>query len=164
MDNNMQDNKDMPSVIVRKGIISEVNESFCQLTQYTQKELIGTDFEESCRSMLLIRNVFLKSGKESKLYLFTKEHKARCVIVSKNDDIYGQDKFIFSEVPNSRFEDKCIYLEQLCMSNLIGIAVYTVPDLILIKANDKYINFLQNPYNQRPNCIGRPVHEIIPSW
>lgn len=62
------------------------------------------------------------------------------------------------------FEDRYPYITQLCKSELTGVAVYSVPDLMLVKANQTYLNFLDSPYNEMSNSIGRRINEIVSDW
>lgn len=51
-----------------------------------------------------------------------------------------------------------------CKTECIGVAVYTVPDTILVKVNQKYLDSLELPYNQKNNCIGSGISEINTRW
>lgn len=80
--------------------------------------------------------------------------------------INGKDTqlFIIRENPNSRLEVKHTYLSELCKSNFVGVAVYSVPDMILIKANQEYLDFLEPPFNQSYYSIGQSIEKIILGW
>ena len=77
------------------------------------------------------------------------------------DNETNEKVYTFVEKPNSRLNDKLIFVEQTFIENISGVAVYSVPDLILLKANEKYLDFMNSPFNKEENSIGRPIREII---
>ena len=80
-------------------------------------------------------------------YIFTKSLEAREVNISL---FYGKETnekvYTFIEKPNSRLDDKLIFVEQTFIDNISGVAVYSVPDLILLKANQKYLDFMDSTF------------------
>lgn len=61
---------------------------------------------------------------------------------------------------NERFE--CI--EKLIQANIAGIAVVSIPDLILLKTNQKHIDDLDEPYNRMDQIVGKSLGEISGPW
>ncbi len=61
---------------------------------------------------------------------------------------------------NERFE--CI--EKLIQSNIAGIAVISIPELVLLKTNPKHIDYLNEPYNRMDQIVGKPLSEIDGPW
>ena len=160
-DNNTRNKKSF--IIIRYGIVVELSEEFTNLTGYSTSELIG-------KSYLEVSNM-LKFNPENKsqhmkdnfnIYLFTKLLEPREVDVSlernknKNDIIC-----FFDEKENSRLESKFLYVEQLYLDNNCGVAIYSSPDLVLLKANQKYIDYLNEPFNRKENCIGQKLDHIV---
>jgi len=95
-------------------------------------------------------------------YIFTKSLNAVEVDIAISEDSETNDKlYTFVEKPNSRLNDKLIFIEQMFIDNISGIAVYSVPDLILLRANQKYLNFTYSNYNKEENSIGKPINEVI---
>lgn len=41
-----------------------------------------------------------------------------------------------------RLNDKLMYLEQTLIDNISGIAIYSVPDLVLLKSNQRNLDLL----------------------
>jgi signal transduction histidine kinase/PAS domain-containing protein len=66
-----------------------------------------------------------------------------------------------SQIPNSRLDDNFTFIEQLFIDNKMGYAVYSVPDLILLKTNEKYLNLVDSTLNSDKNIIGLPVSKIV---
>ncbi len=61
-------------------------------------------------------------------------------------------------------EENPIIMDQFCKSESIGVALYTVPDRILVKANQKYLDDLEFPYNKKRKSFGKRIEVINPSW
>ncbi|MDF2885615.1 MAG: resE5, partial [Clostridiaceae bacterium] len=64
------------------------------------------------------------------------------------------------EKPDSRLEDKFKYVEQMSLDNKYGICIYS-EDLILLKANQLFLNYFDEPFNMKKNSIGRKLNGLI---
>ena len=145
------------------NIIIEVNNEFTDFTGFTMDELLGKSLIEigamlKFNSQILLDNISSKySG-----YIFTKSLDPRDVNISL---LHGKESnvkvYTFVEKSNSRLNDKLIFVEQTFIENISGVAVYSVPDLILLKANQKYLEFMDSPLNIEENSVGKPIKEII---
>jgi len=141
------------------NIIIKVNTAFINLTGFTKNELLGKsmielgymlkfDFEK------IINNEY--SG-----YIFTNLLKAREVNIALfYDKVKSEKIFTFVLKSNSILVDNLTFVEQLFNDSISGVAVYSVPGLILLKANQKYLDLLNSPFNKKDNTIGRPIIEI----
>ena len=162
IDNSTKNKKSF--IVILDGIIVEVSEGFTNLTDYSAGDLIGKSYFDV--SQILKFNPQNKSESMNNgnfnMYLFTKLLESREVVVSlemgknKGDIIY-----FFDEKENSRLVGKFPYVEQLFLENKCGIAIYSAPDLVLLKANQKYIYYLNEPFNKKENCIGKPFERIV---
>jgi signal transduction histidine kinase len=52
----------------------------------------------------------------------------------------------------------------MCKDNLTGVAVYSVPDLVLVKASQKYVDSWEASFNIIENCIGKKIDELVSDW
>lgn len=75
-----------------------------------------------------------------------------------------QTKYRGTAIDEIKFEDRYPYIEQLAKSEFTGIAVYSLPDLVLVKANQTYLNFLEPPINESSCIIGKRIDEIVAGW
>lgn len=158
----------VPYISVKDGRIKDVNYSFTDMTGYSRDEVLYRSISE------ILTRLFRREsnihgtecdlvGKE--LYLFTKSSHVRQVSIlsnptpKKNEVIY-----IIKEKDGIRFEDKFSYIEQLCSDDFYGIAVYSVPELTLLKTNLQYINYIPEPFNSVENAIGHNIGEIAVEW
>ncbi|AKN32840.1 histidine kinase [Clostridium carboxidivorans P7] len=57
-------------------------------------------------------------------------------------------------------KDRINLIEQLDPSNKTAVAICSFPDLIVLEANQNYLNFLNNSHNKIDNIIGRKLESI----
>ncbi|WAG69392.1 HAMP domain-containing sensor histidine kinase [Clostridium sp. CF011] len=148
------------------NIITKVNKDFLDLTEYALDELLNRSLIE-IGEMLKINSQILLDTIDSNYtyYIFTKSSQSIEVNISLSH-VKGTNEriYTFVETPNSRLNDKLMFVEQSFIDNISGVAIYSVPDLILLKANQKYLNFTDSPFNKGENSIGSPIREIIPGF
>jgi len=145
------------------NIITDVNEGFIDFTGFTMDELLGKSLIE-IGAMIRINSQILLDNISSQYsgYIFTKCLEAIEVDISlfhgkeSNEQVYT-----FVEIPNSRLKDKLTFVEQTFIENISGIAIYSLPKLILLKANQKYLDFMDSPFNKKEISIGSPIRNIV---
>ncbi|MDF2655377.1 MAG: sensor histidine kinase [Bacillota bacterium] len=152
-----------PVVIEEQGIITDISNCFCMYLNYDKSELVGKTHNQFFSQILRINRLPEASTGTTEASLFTRGLDVRNVRITKSSpSLTGRIEYFIQEIPNSRLEDNNLYLEQLSLSNVIGIGILSVPDLILIRANEKYLNFLEPPFNEKYLSIGRPIKDMIP--
>ncbi|MCB2294696.1 PAS domain-containing sensor histidine kinase [Clostridium algoriphilum] len=144
-------------------IITEVNKEFTELTGFLIDEIVGKSLHEvgdmlKINSQTFLENITCKySG-----YIFTKRLCPREVNISLlNDNKTNEKKYTFIEKLESRLDDKLIFEKQAFIDETSGVAVYSVPDLILLKANAKYLSLMKGDLNRESSSIGRPIREVV---
>jgi len=55
-------------------------------------------------------------------------------------------------------------IEQYMENSQFGLAVYRAMDMVLVDANQVWLNRMAEPYSDRNFSIGKPVYELIPGW
>lgn len=148
----------------QNGIVTDAGDSFCIFTEYPKEEVVGRTSDAVFADLLRAGSDLFLSGDETEAILFTKSLEARCVHIgrSKQNGSAGAIYYIH-EIPDSRFEDSYLYLEQLITENVLGVGVYS-PDLRLIKANQTYLGYLPNPYKCKETAFGKYIGEITPGF
>lgn len=144
------------------SIITEVNKGFIDFTGFTMDDLLGKSLMEIGNIIRINSQILLDSiSGEYSGYIFTKLLEAREVnILLINGKDTSEKVFTFLEKPNSRLDAKLIFVEQAFIDNISGVAIYSTPDLILLKANQTYLDFLDSPFNNEETSIGRTHREI----
>jgi len=145
------------------SIITNVNEEFTDFTGFTTDELIGKsliDVGDMIRinSQIHFDNI---SGQYAG-YIFTKLFEAREVNISFfYDKETDKQLYIFVEKINSRLDDKLIFIEQTFIDNVSCVAIFSVPNFMLLKSNQKYLDSMNCHFNKEENTVGRSVSEIV---
>ncbi|WP_368488908.1 ATP-binding protein [Clostridium sp. BJN0013] len=151
-------------IFVKGGGIITVSKQFIEMTEYTYDELLNRNIADVFRTLKVGPNINIDNIDEyNNYFLFTKSLQVRFVSIEvvkeKNEQIY-----ILTEKSNLRFEHRFSFLSQISSENIYGVAIYSIPDYILLKTNQMYLNFLDAPYNTPENALGRFIGEIIKGW
>ncbi|MBU3160978.1 PAS domain S-box protein [Clostridium frigoris] len=155
-----------PCLYSQGGIITKVNSEFIDFTGFTIDELLGKSLQEMGAMIRINAQILLDNIKDKYFgYVFTKSLSAREVkITMLYDEKLDENVYAFVEKPCSRIDDKMIFIDQTLSDNKVGIAVYTVPDLIMVKANQKYLDINEFPYNEQETSIGLSINEIVTGY
>jgi signal transduction histidine kinase len=157
----------LPSLTIHNNIITDVEYSFSDLTGYSRDELLGKAVEELLDLLRINRRVYdITAIRDSmQIFLVTKSLQTRRVVLSvRRMEALGTYIFIFSEEPNSRLEDEIPFADRLCTDNIIAAAIYSCPELILLKANQPFMDILPAPLNSFEMVVGQRNEDFIPGW
>lgn len=151
----------LPFIIVKDRAATEVSQLFFNFTQFTCDELLNHYVEDIFNTLRVGPNVNVNSIDENTDYfLFTKSHQVKQVNIKVIDNV--QEKvFIFIEKLDFNLDIKFPFVSKLCSDNYHGIAIFSLPDITLLKANETFISFFDKPFNQKENCIGKTVSEFV---
>jgi signal transduction histidine kinase/PAS domain-containing protein len=152
-----------PSLYFCDSIIIEVNNEFIDFTGFAVDELVGKSSIEIGDMLRLNSQVFFDSVNSNySAFIFTKSLEPREVNISC---IYnkGSNKKIYtlSEKDNSRLKDKLLFVEQTFIENVRGAAIYSATNAIVLKVNQRYLDFLEPPFNKEENSIGTSINECL---
>ncbi|HYE69739.1 MAG TPA: PAS domain-containing sensor histidine kinase [Anaerovoracaceae bacterium] len=147
-------------------IVTDISYGFTELTGYTKDDLVNKDIFEVLITQLRSPKESLEKIKNQnsiECYIFTKSLEPIEVTISLSHG-HPQNIYTLAEKPNSRLNDKLIFEEQLFKDNKIGCSIYSVPDLILLKSNQRYLDFMDPPYNILENNIGTSLFQSVPGF
>ncbi|WP_236896478.1 PAS domain S-box protein [Clostridium beijerinckii] len=151
-------------IVVDNGIATEISKLFIEMTEYSEEELLNKNIKELFNILKIGPNADLEDiDGEKDYFMFTKSLDARFINIDVAEGAIG-NVYIFSEKPNSRLDVKFAAVDALCAHNKFGIAIFSTPDITLLKANQTYLNFLDKPFNSIENSIGKKLNEIIKGW
>lgn len=156
--------KDLSFILVSNGIVVEISEFFTNMTEYMVKDILNTKIQDVFNVLRIGPHIDIEnidSGYD--YFLFTKSLGVRFINIEVVEEM-NERIYILREKPDSRLEDKYNYLCQLLSQNISGIAIYSIPDLILLKANQMYLDYFAVPHNTYENAFGKQVYEIIKGW
>lgn len=160
-ENILSDLNKLPFIVVKEGAAIEISQLFFSITQFTCNELLNNYIEDIFKLLKIGPYVDVNSIDESKDYfLFTKSLQVKLINIKVMDN-EGEKVFIFIEKPDFNLDNKFPIVSKLCTDNYQGIAIFSLPDITLLKANETFISFFDKPYNHKENCIGRCVSEFV---
>lgn len=81
------------------------------------------------------------------------------LMMNRDDDSVTEENDIIDVA-----KDRNLQFDQFCKTESFGVAIYTVSDLILIKANQHYLDSLELPNTLKNKCIGSEISKINPRW
>lgn len=156
--------EEQPFININNNIVVKVSQTFLNLVEYPIEELLNKDIVNLFRILRVSPNLDVENIDESIHYfLFTRSLEVKFfnieVIKKIDEKIY-----ILREKPNSRLEDKFSYIYTMLSENMSGISIYSASDRILLKANQMYLDFFDDPYNISKNTFGKPINEFFSDW
>ena len=155
-----------PCLYSCNSVITDANQEFLEFTGFIMAEVLGKSLINIGATIRINKQILLDniSGKYTG-YIFTKLLEAREVNISMSYGKEAEEKtYTFVEEPNSRLDDKLIFEKQTLLDNIVGVAIYSVPDLIMLKVNQKYLDFHDSPYNEEETSIGLSIREIVTGY
>lgn len=155
----------VPYLLTNNNIIKETSSAFIELTHYLGNDVLEKEISEvigllrvNCTIIDIEKNLGNKN-----LFFFTKSYEPIEVIITMYHFEDTKEKiYVFMEKPNSRLSDKTLFISNIFTDNILATAIYSVPEMLLLKVNQKYLNFMESPYNILENSIGKPIREIVP--
>ena len=155
-----------PCIHTQENVTIYANVEFEILTGFLIEEMLGKTMTEIIKLLNADSQIKFKDIHDGcKLYIFTKECNPREVKVScMNIDEENKCIYYFNEIRESRIENNYPYLLKVLPDNDIAVAIYSVPKCILLKANEKYTNYLNDICDNNTNKVGRPLIEFIPNY
>jgi PAS domain S-box-containing protein len=152
-----------PDLIVVGRSIIKISNNLESLMGFTKGEILSKNIIEfwSAIKCSNINEILVQQRKPYAFYAFTRKLDLREISVTyEEDSLTGIRQFYISEIPNSRLEDKCLYLSQISKDDLLGIAVLNPEDLTILKANKQFLKVFGEEYCIEENSIGRKLKDI----
>lgn len=151
-------------IIVSNNYIINVSQSFINMVDFTEDELLGEDIDFLYNSLRIGPNFKSDAIKDNAEYfLFTKTLEVRFININLIKDD-SNEVYIFKEKLNSRLQDKYNYAYQLLSENIVGASIYSVPDFTLLKANQVYLDYIDAPYNTPDKTFGKKIYDFIQGY
>lgn len=156
----------MPHIIVTENMIEEINSLFLDLTGYEEKNILGKEVEEVWQQLLRI-NIdidVLKYSHEADCYMFDIKRNVKEITIRYSEMLISE-KYIytFQQKKSMMIEEKYPFLEFTNYGNGTGIALYSAPNMVLLKANDAYFEHFSKRYRNKEDIFGLTLDDLIPS-
>ncbi|HOK42569.1 MAG TPA: PAS domain-containing sensor histidine kinase [Thermoclostridium caenicola] len=151
---------------VRRGTISDVRGAFYQITGFTRKDFLNKRFDPVFRKLLkaTVEIKQISPGADPvTCFIFTRDFEAREVNVSAS---IGSDpaciNYRIEETPGIRFDRRFSGLKKLFADSKLGVCMLSSPELILLRANDAFLNLLGcEAVQEHHEVLGRRLDELI---
>lgn len=153
--------EDFPAFLERDGKVIGVSELFRDLTEFKGNRFISDKIEDVFLSLKIGPDFDINNLEEQRDYFMFTESLDIKFFNIKTINEQRERLYIFLEIPNSKLEDKFPVASTMCSDNYYGIAFFSMPDMTLLKANDKYIGYIDAPNNSKENCIGKHIYEFV---
>ncbi|ERI93358.1 phage tail component protein [Clostridiales bacterium oral taxon 876 str. F0540] len=151
----------LPYFMVKDDIVVKVSEWFIKISQFSEDELLNHNLKDIFETLRIGPNFSMYNIDESMDYfLFAKDLEVKLVnvrVIDKREELI----LIFTEKANSNLDVKFPFISKLCRDDHEGVAIFSLPDITLLKANQTFVSFFDKPYNKKENCIGRRVSEFV---
>lgn len=153
-------------LVINNNKVKDVSSTFLKMSKYEKEELIGKNLNDIWNMMRIYPGLNEKALElEGEYFLFTKNYDVKVVNISMKQGIsHNELILVCTEIYNSQLEEKFPFAEQIYSDNNIGVAIYSLPDVILLKSNQKYLDYFDEPYNRKENTIGRRINEFLTGW
>lgn len=162
MDKQTTDYSKIPYMIEKDEIVIEINDELLSYTGFSPDELLGKTLGYVWNELLLISIDPLLTDGLAEAFLFTSKLEPRNVFIQKKYDTWDcGTSYCIWDNPDSKLYAEYPYIDYLLSDDKVGVAMYSVPELILLRANQTYLKFLDMPYNNMENSIGRNVYTIV---
>ncbi|MDT8719407.1 PAS domain-containing protein [Clostridium sp. 19966] len=152
---------DFAFIAVKNNIVAKVNQHFIQMTQYKTKELLNKDINDIFRSLRIGPNFNCEETEDNNGYfIFTKYLEVKFVDIKIT---YQNELIIYSfvEKTKSNFNGIVSFTDSVSKNEHCGMGIYSFPDNILLKANDKFLSFFDEPFNKKKNTIGLGIKHTL---
>ncbi len=143
---------------LRDYIVIKVTNEFLDLIQYLREDIVNKHISEVL-SLLKATFDIKEIEKEKNYFIFTKDYEAIEVNIELEDNL-----IMFKVNSGTKLKDKFLFFEELYNENRLGMAIFSVPDIRLLKANQTYLDFFDTPFDIRENTYGRKIHEFVTGW
>lgn len=148
-------------IVVEGGKVKKINRNFLKLIKFDKKIVVGKKIEDFFDLIRLYPEYEDSFNDNTEYFLFNSRFEVRCVKITKfklkKDDKY---LLVFSEINKHTLKQRLNFFKQLeqYSDNILGVALFTVPDFVLLKANNSFFKYLYDSTSKRENMIGKKLH------
>lgn len=157
--------RSLPVLYMKSGRVVSCNNRFSELTGLTCEDVLD-------KSVADIFHCTLKSTlhlserkpnlKEDEFFFFLKDgsaKKARLTIISERKS--NVEILSFVEVNITYHQNIYCFLEHIYANSDVGFAIFSGEELILLKANEVLLSYMEGYYTNPEDCIGDSLQEFF---
>jgi PAS domain S-box-containing protein len=150
------------TIHVLHGEVVGVGIGFTPLTGYDDSDVLSRQISEVLMSALKLSPASydtLTATGSAEGYIFTASGKALDVTVSVKPSEKGGVRYYLEEKLNMGVDEHISILEPLFQDEFISVALYSIPELIVLKSNRNYTEFTRQICRLTGEILGRSVRE-----
>ncbi|WP_160680043.1 HAMP domain-containing sensor histidine kinase [Clostridium sp. C8-1-8] len=146
------------------SIVVKASNEFFYLSGYSVDETIGKNVSE-LYEMIRLNIDSLSLNENRSYYIFdSKLNSIEVDILIESNNYSNEITYFLIRKEAQSLGEKLPIFERLYLDNRSGVAVFAMPDRILLKANQTYLDFFDKPFNSRETTYGRKVDEFVTGW
>ncbi len=154
-----------PYLLVENDIVTGVGNMLLEQLGYKDNDFIGINELEVLDNLLGAHNKIQPGEDQVPYMLFTKNKNTVFYSIKVCENVSGRQRlYIFLKKETLNIKQDINTLHQLISNSPFGMAVFSVPDIILLNANQSWLNRLDEPYNRKEKSIGKHIGEIVTGW
>lgn len=150
----------------KNNVATRVSDEFMELFGFSNDKYIGKTMKEISSMLKIDSQISLENIVDKcSCYIFTKElEPIEGTLYCQNISFTNEKTFFFKKNLNSCVKEQFDFVKQLYTSSKTGFAIFSIPNLILLKANTNYINSFDYPDNKISNSIGKKLKEVCTGY
>lgn len=153
-----------PYLMIENSVVVGAGKKLLEYLDYEAEDIIGIN-ELEVLDMFGKHNQIFSSKVQAPYLLFTKKGDAVFFDVKFTEHVSSHRRlYIFEKKESLICKQDLNTIHQLISNSPFGMAVISVPDIILLNANQPWLNRLDEPYNRKEVSIGRRISEIMTGW
>lgn len=152
-----------PYLCVNNGIVTNVGKILLEYLGYQQDELIGME-ELDMLDLLFGNRSPIFNEKQVPSLLFTKEGEPAFFDLQFCEHVASHTRLYIFRKKDSLMKLELNTIQQLISNSPFGMAVFSVPDIVLLNANQSWLSRLDEPFNKKEVSIGKHISEIMTGW
>lgn len=157
--------KHSPYLLVEDRIVVDVGKTLLDCLGYEREEIVGLDELEVLEMFVGRSNPIISGVDQTNCLLLTKKGEAVFFNIHFAEHVSSRQRlYIFQKKESLYCKQDLNIIHQLISNSPFGMAVFSVPDIVLLNANQSWLNRLDEPYNKKEESIGKNISEIMTGW
>lgn len=151
-------------LLVNDGLVEDIGCAFIELTGYSREDFCNKQISEVMLK-LFGYDFNPENSMDTQCFLFKKSNEAievRITVCHMESD--HCKLYLFQKCSNSILDSGLSLVEKLMDDNLKGVGLYSSPDFRLLKANQKYLDYMQEAYHRSGNVFSLCLDEVVPDY
>jgi len=148
-------------LMVNNGLVEDLGCAFTSLTGYSKSDFCHKRITEVMR-ILFGFEIDPPKSTCSEYYLFKKSHETVEVTVNVYQIGRGNHKlYLFRPKSNIILDSEISFVGKVLKQNNLGAGLFSCPDFRLLKANNRFLEYMRDAFRKEGNLIGLCLNQIV---